>query len=385
MVLSWDGGRTYPLRHRREKPLSADPPNQPATVFVYDPATGTGRATICDFDVKKAKAAGAADPVGAVAAEAAAFTALVARAGGECLEDVSPGGGRHVYVLWERAQPWLELKQFSRALARRYPSLDTSPHNKLGGLIRPPGSRYRLVGDRSPGWQLLTTPLADVVAITARRCGPRVWNALHAELAAELEAVTAVPPPLHAGSDQPGGTQLDSKGSPWLPRIRRLPLREDLEQIARTGRYPARYPTGSEARMAGRRNLARAGIPVRPLPRLQQDRSDQPGLEKSSHESRRAENCSPLAHKTAPITRPGGFPARPAGSRSGRAIGRGTGVDLADRDMAGGTGPGAETELGRRCGQHPDDFAGSGRCHADDWGGIRRVRVPRLGPARQDL
>ena len=56
MVLSWDGGRTYPLRHGRDKPLSAGPPNQPAAVFVYDPAAGTGRALVCDFDLKKAAA-----------------------------------------------------------------------------------------------------------------------------------------------------------------------------------------------------------------------------------------------------------------------------------------------------------------------------------------
>ena len=249
MVLSWDGGRTYPLRHGRDKPLSAGPPNQPAAVFVYDPAAGTGRALVCDFDLKKAAAAGSADPTAAVAADAAAFTALVARAGGRCLEDVSPAGGRHVYVLWDRPQPWLELKWLVRAIARRYPSLDTSPVNKLTGLIRPPGSRYRITGGRSPGWQLLVTPLADVPAITARRCGLQVWNALHLEFARELEAVTACAP-LPAGSQQPAGSAVDSKGEPWRPLESRLGLPADLELIARTGRYPARYPTGSEARMA---------------------------------------------------------------------------------------------------------------------------------------
>jgi hypothetical protein len=249
IVVSWDGGRSYPLRAGRDRPLPDSPPDQPATVFVYDPGTATGRTTVCDFDIKKAEAAGAADPAAAVAADAAAFAALVAGAGGRCLQDISPGGGRHVYVLWERAQPWLELKQLARALARRYPSLDTSPHNKLTGLIRPPGARYRLAGGRSPGWQLLTTPLAEVPAVISRRCGPQVWNALHAEFAAELEAVTACSPPPAEGP-HPGGAQLDSKGDVWLPRGRRLPLREDLEQIARTGRYPARYPSGSEARMA---------------------------------------------------------------------------------------------------------------------------------------
>ena len=247
MVLSWDGGRSYPARRGRVRPLSADPPDQPATVFVYDPDAGTGQTLVCDFDIGKARAAGAADPQAAVDADADAFAALIARAGGRCIEDASPSGGRHAYVLWERPHDWLQLKKLTQALARRFTTLDPSPMMKLTGLIRPPGSRYKLVGGRSPGWQVLLTPDSEIGEIIARRCGPPVWNNLHAELAAEHDAVSVHP------AAAPSATQAapaDADGSPWLPRRARRPLRPDLNQIACTGRYPDRYATGSEARMA---------------------------------------------------------------------------------------------------------------------------------------
>ena len=46
--VSRDGGRTCPARHAR--PLPAEPPGQPCTVPVYEPATGTGRMLALDLD-----------------------------------------------------------------------------------------------------------------------------------------------------------------------------------------------------------------------------------------------------------------------------------------------------------------------------------------------
>jgi hypothetical protein len=46
--ISRDGGRTYPARHARLLP--AEPPGQPCTVPVYDPAAGTGRMLALDLD-----------------------------------------------------------------------------------------------------------------------------------------------------------------------------------------------------------------------------------------------------------------------------------------------------------------------------------------------
>ena len=50
--VSRDGGRTYPARHAR--PLPVDPPGQPCTVPVYDPATGTGQLLALDLDLARA-------------------------------------------------------------------------------------------------------------------------------------------------------------------------------------------------------------------------------------------------------------------------------------------------------------------------------------------
>ena len=50
--ISRDGGRTYPARHAR--PLPAEPPGQPCTVPVFDPATGTGRMLALDLDPARA-------------------------------------------------------------------------------------------------------------------------------------------------------------------------------------------------------------------------------------------------------------------------------------------------------------------------------------------
>ena len=63
----------------------------------------------------------------------------MARCGGQVLADVSPSGGRHVFVLFASPLPWLELRDVARALALRFPSIDTAPISSLGGQIK--GSR----------------------------------------------------------------------------------------------------------------------------------------------------------------------------------------------------------------------------------------------------
>lgn len=96
--VSRDGGRTYPARHTR--PLPAEPPGQPCTVPVYDPATGTGRMLALDLDPSRGR--GTTDPAVQVSAQADAIMRLVTRLGGRCVTDVAPGGGRHVYVLFNQ-------------------------------------------------------------------------------------------------------------------------------------------------------------------------------------------------------------------------------------------------------------------------------------------
>jgi hypothetical protein len=123
-------------------------------VPVYDPGTGTGRMLALDLDPARGggdvhdAAVGhgrerGADPAAEVAAQAGALAGLVARCGGRVLADVSPAGGRHVYIVFAAALPWLELRDVARALALRFPAIDPSPMSSLGGQISPPGSGCR--------------------------------------------------------------------------------------------------------------------------------------------------------------------------------------------------------------------------------------------------
>ena len=129
--ISTDGGRTYPARHAR--PLPAEPPDQPCTVPVYDPGSATGRMLALDLDVSR----------GDVDHQAAELGQLLERLGGRYVADVSPSGGRHVYVLFAAALPWRELRDVARALALRFPAIDTAPMSSLGGQISPPGARHK--------------------------------------------------------------------------------------------------------------------------------------------------------------------------------------------------------------------------------------------------
>ncbi len=252
--VSRDGGRTFPARHAR--PLPDDPPGQPATVAVYDPGPATGRMLALDLDPSRIRISAnvddravqyghehRADPAAGVAAQAASIAELVARCGGQVLADVSPSGGRHVFVLFAAALPWRELRDLARAITLRFPAVDPAPMASLGGQISPPGSRHK-----SGGWRLLTTPPRDARA-AERPNGPEVWAALLAEFAAELQQAERAPD--GRGDDQ-AVPELDDAGVPWIPCSGgRAPLGAGLDQVARTGRWDrSRYPGRSEARMA---------------------------------------------------------------------------------------------------------------------------------------
>ena len=254
--VSRDGGRTYPARHAR--PLPAEAPGQPCTVPVFDPGAGTGRMLALDLD----PARGGRDvhegavghhherhavPAAEVRAQADALAGLVARCGGQVLADVSPSGGRHVYVLFAAALPWLELRDVARALALRFPAIDTAPMSGLGGQISPPGSRHK-----SGGWRVLSMPLEDAAAAVKHPCGPEVWAALLAELAAELQQVEGSVRPADTSGGSACSAELDDTGVPWVPRLGgRAPLGPELEHVARSGRWGrSHYPGRSEARMA---------------------------------------------------------------------------------------------------------------------------------------
>jgi hypothetical protein len=231
---------------RLEQVLPLDgPPVDPAAVYIYDPDSRSGRLLVGDFDVSLAAAASPGDPAGLVAAEAAAFAALIQLAGGRVITDASPAGGRHVYVLWAEDLPFDELRRVAKALARRYRTFDAKPMCGLAnGLIRPPGSAHR-----RGGWQRLTMPLTQARAAIERPNPAAVWNRLleviHDDLIVVEQGETEV---------DLGELAVDDAGAPWLPRPgspASLPLSPAMERIARLGIYSlGTYASDSDARQA---------------------------------------------------------------------------------------------------------------------------------------
>jgi len=101
-VLSTSGSRVTAAGPTRPG-MPADPPGQPCTVPVYDPAAGTGRLLVLDLD--PSCGCGSGELVAQVSDQAAELEQLLERLGGRYIADVSPGGGRHVFVLFAAALP----------------------------------------------------------------------------------------------------------------------------------------------------------------------------------------------------------------------------------------------------------------------------------------
>ncbi|MFI6485720.1 hypothetical protein ACIBH1_47980 [Nonomuraea sp. NPDC050663] len=243
-------GRNY--RRRDELELTVGLPAHVAAVYVYD--RGMTGLLVGDFDTGKAAAAGAASPALLVEQEAADFTALIARLGGECFTDMSPNGGRHVYVPWAVRRSYGEIRRLAEALARRYVTLDPAPlQNAVEGLIRPPGAWHR-----SGGYQQLTTPVQQALTVLDDPNDQSVWDGLHDALQPELEAAELPPQPVVSAPRSPAVPKAaawarDEHGGVWHPRsdgpLPRLSPR--LEHLARTGQYDRRqYSSPSEARQA---------------------------------------------------------------------------------------------------------------------------------------
>jgi hypothetical protein len=209
-------------------------------MLALDLDPGRVRSDVDDGAVRHDRERGAAE----VAAQAAAIGELVAGIGGQVLADVAPSGGRHVYVLFAAALPWLELRDLARAVALRFPAVDVAPMSSLGGQVGPPGSRHK-----SGGWRTLTTSLEDARAAVEYPNGPEVWAALLTEFAAELRLAEI----RHNVADPgPPEAELDDAGVPWIPRLGgRARLSSELDRTARTGGWDqSRYADRSAARMA---------------------------------------------------------------------------------------------------------------------------------------
>ncbi|MDJ0358208.1 hypothetical protein QMG52_19480 [Paenarthrobacter sp. PH39-S1] len=190
-------------------------------------------ATLClDLDTSKALQ-------GVVDDDARRLGNLFESCGIRYVADVSPSGGRHLYVPLAERVGGPEARELVEAMTLLAPSLDPSPHqNFTDGCIRVPGSAHK-----SGGHQVLTTPLATAYDILRRRNSAHAVTALRQALAPELQrtrqlkvrtAKMATIATAHGVGPVPfGGSQ-----SP-------------LRVVARTGLYDtAKYASASEARMA---------------------------------------------------------------------------------------------------------------------------------------
>ena len=166
-----------PIRPGTPGRCLADPPGQPSTVPVYDPGTGTGRMLALDLDASRGDVDHAARPRSA--------TRRSTRLGARCLTDASPAGGRHVFVLFAAPLPWRELRDVARALALRFPSIDTAPMSARSAAR----SALRLLATSPEGGACSRARWRTATAAVEQPNGPEVWAALLTEFAAELQPI----------------------------------------------------------------------------------------------------------------------------------------------------------------------------------------------------
>lgn len=211
------GGRGYPRRW--ERPLTRNLPNDPAAIPIYRP-DGTTAMLAIDLDTKS-------HGRDAVTRDADAILTMIAGCGGQAITDISPNGGRHIYLPLTHPVSFGDARALAADLAAQTPTMDPSPnHNLTDGLIRPPGSAHHMGGH-----QQLLGRLADAAAIVRFGNPPSVWAKLR----------NAIPhTPATVPSDIPSATT-----------AARRALTPSYLQIATNGHYDTtRYPSPSEARQA---------------------------------------------------------------------------------------------------------------------------------------
>lgn len=236
------GGIEYTLRD--ECKLTDRLPAKPAAVRIYGD-DGTCSTICLDLDSTRVGA-------DAVTREAKHLTKWLLECGARIIEDVSPNGGRHIYIPLTERLGLTEAREIVDALALRFPTIDAAPHRSArSGCIRTPGSRHK-----SGGHQQLVTTLAAAVDVLHRPNPVDVVQALRIRLAPQIavrraQQVAAIATP---ASEIP--TAVDDAAR--LGAVRALSLA--ITRIAREGIYDAhRYGSPSEARMAVMTAAARAG------------------------------------------------------------------------------------------------------------------------------
>ncbi|MBP2388368.1 MarR family transcriptional regulator [Paeniglutamicibacter kerguelensis] len=231
MRLSKDGGRNYFTKNTR--PISPALPSFPAAVMVTG-KDGCVSAFCLDFDSGR----------GDVAADVSELKSLLTKCGLRWIEDTSPSGGIHVYIPWRNRVDFTTARECVEALAKRFQSLDPSPHQSVySGCIRVPGSPWK-----RGGYQTLTQPLSVAVDVAMLPNPSPGLVALRTELSPELAVLReAIPEP----TTPPGAKNAISD---------RTMLRSEAEQMGRHGTFDtSRYNSPSEARQAVLASAAGSG------------------------------------------------------------------------------------------------------------------------------
>lgn len=137
-----EGRLSYPASTERD--LTAELPTKPAAVRLYSNA---GHCSVLglDFDAKDRTLEQVAD----VAYDVFQAEALLDQAGAWFLTDHAHGG-THIYVLLEQPLAFLEARELVEAMARRWATLDPSPHQSIArGCITVPGTVHKHGGHRN--------------------------------------------------------------------------------------------------------------------------------------------------------------------------------------------------------------------------------------------
>lgn len=231
------GGVQY--RDRDERPLTAALPSAPAAVRVYGD-DGTCRALCFDLDSSRGGAA-------RVLADATRLVRELESAGARVITDVSPNGGRHVYVPLAERLDYTSARELVEAIATAYPTMDPGPHQSLRtGCIRVPGAAHA-----TGGHQALTMSLNIAVDVLHRPSPAAAVAALQDAYRAQIDALRAAQAPLNAS---------EPATEPHSSAARGRALSSRLTRIARDGVYDTdRYLSPSEARQAVIAGAAAAG------------------------------------------------------------------------------------------------------------------------------
>lgn len=181
LAMKQRGGRvSYPAR--TECDLTDTLPTKPAAVRLYNNA-GYCNVLALDFDAKDRSPEQIAD----VAYDVFQAEALLDQSGAWFLTDHAHGG-THIYVLLEQPMAFLEARELIEAMARRWTTLDPSPHQSIArGCITVPGTVHKLGGHR----QLTISERSLRERVDGLRTTPRALRRLRLTFRNEILVVQA--------------------------------------------------------------------------------------------------------------------------------------------------------------------------------------------------